>query len=109
MNSFRLLALATAAVVALTSYASAYDRRVRVHNDSGYDIHYLYMSNKGSKSWEEDVLGPNDILSTGRTVIVDVDDGSGYCVYDFKAVFEDGDTAEKFGVNVCEVSDFYFN
>lgn len=87
--------------------AFALDRHVVVENRTSYDIQELYASSVGSNSWEEDVLGRN-VLASGSSVRFNVDDGTGYCKYDFRAVFSDGDVVEKGGVNVCEVGTFTF-
>lgn len=100
-----------AILVALTalgvSDAAALDRRVRINNVSSYDIIEFYASNTGSKSWEEDILGKN-ILPAGNSVVINIDDGSGYCKYDFLAVFSDGTKAQSTDNNVCELVDFNF-
>lgn len=87
--------------------ASALDRRVRINNESSYDIVEFYASNTGSRSWEEDILGRN-ILPAGHSVVINIDDGTGYCKYDFLAVFEDGDEVVSADNNVCELSQFSF-
>lgn len=87
--------------------AAALDRRVRINNKSSYDIVEFYASNTGSRSWEEDILGRN-ILPSGNSVVINIDDGTGYCKYDFLAVFEDGDEVISSNNNVCELSDFNF-
>jgi hypothetical protein len=87
--------------------AAALDRRVRINNKSSYDIIEFYASNTGTRSWEEDILG-RDILPSGSSVVINIDDGSGYCKYDFLAVFEDGDEVVSNDNNVCELSDFNF-
>lgn len=98
----------TLAILALgVVQASALDRRVRINNRSSYDIVEFYASNTGSRSWEEDILGRN-ILPAGNSVVINIDDGSGYCKYDFLAVFEDGEEVVSADNNVCELSDFSF-
>ncbi|MHA6297231.1 hypothetical protein [Devosia sp. CAU 1758] len=87
--------------------ASALDRRVKINNVSSYDIYEFYASNTGADTWQEDILG-NDILPSGSSVMINIDDGSGYCKYDFKAVFEDGDEAISADNNVCELTEFNF-
>lgn len=87
--------------------ASALDRRVQINNTSSYDIVEFYASNTGTGTWEEDILGA-DILPAGGSVMVNVDDGSGYCKYDFLAVFDDGDEVISADNNVCELSQFNF-
>lgn len=100
-----VLALAITAIG--VADAAALDRRVRINNNSSYDIVEFYASNKGSRSWEEDILG-REILKAGGTVVINIDDGSGYCKYDFLAVFEDGDELVKYNNNVCELSTFNY-
>lgn len=100
-------ALAVAILAMGVVQATALDRRVRINNVSSYDIVEFYASNTGSRSWEEDILGRN-ILPAGSSVMINIDDGSGYCKYDFLAVFEDGDEVISADNNVCELSDFNF-
>lgn len=106
-TAWRASALAILAVATMASAASALDRRVRIHNESSYDIYEFYASNTGTSSWEEDILG-KDILPAGGSVTINIDDGSGYCKFDFLAVFEDGDEVVSPNNNVCELTDFSF-
>ena len=87
---------------------AAANRVVTIVNNTGYTIVEFYGSNKGSTSWEEDILG-YDVLGSHSSVNIDFDDGTGYCIFDFRAVFEDGDVLVKKGVNVCETPDFMYN
>lgn len=41
-------------------------------------------------------------------MVLNFDNAKGYCLFDFKAVFEDGDVLERGGVNVCEITDFTY-
>ena len=91
-----------------TREAAALDRRVQLVNNCRYTVMKFQASNRDSNSWEEDILGVR-ILSPGEAVIMNIDDGTGYCVYDFRATFEDGDVAEQRGINVCKVSTFTIN
>ncbi len=88
--------------------ALALDRRVRIVNNTGYTMVAFYGSNQGTDDWEEDILGA-DVLPSGSSVMIDFDDGTGYCVFDFKAVFEDGDELTDFGNNICELGTFTYN
>lgn len=100
-------AFALAILVLGATNANALDRRVRINNNTSYDIVEFYASNKGSRSWEEDILG-RSILPAGNTVVINIDDGSGYCKYDFLAVFEDGEELIKYDNNVCELTTFNY-
>jgi len=99
----------SAAVVAVSALsATAEDRRVEIVNNTGYTMVEFYGSNKGTNSWEEDILG-QDVLPSGYSVVVNFDDRSGYCKFDFRAVFDDGDEVIQNNVNVCEIGRFTFN
>ena len=90
-----------------TSQASAADRHVRIINKTSYTMVRFYASRSSTSDWEEDILG-DDVLRSGSSVRINIDDGTGACIYDFKAVFADGDTVIKKKVNVCEISTFTF-
>ncbi|AXX99143.1 hypothetical protein [Profundibacter amoris] len=104
--TYALLALSLLFTSATT--VSALDRRVRIVNETGYTIVRFYGSNKGSDSWEEDILG-SDVLPSGSSVNINFDDGSGYCKFDFKAVFDDGDVLVKKNINICKIGTFTYN
>lgn len=106
--SIRMTA-AAAVLLAVTSAPAAFaaDRTVTVNNRSSYQIQEFYASNVGTNDWEEDILGV-DVLAPGEAVDIDIDDGTGACRFDFRAVFVDGDEAVKKNVNVCEISEFDF-
>jgi hypothetical protein len=101
------VALAIALLAVGVSSVAALDRRVRINNNTSYDIYEFYASHRDASSWQEDILG-RDILRSGSSVVINIDDGTGYCVFDFRAVFEDGEVLEKFGNNVCEMSEFTY-
>ena len=95
------------AVFGAVDQAAAVDRRVKIINETTFDMVEFYGSNVGTDSWEEDLLG-DDILPAGSFFIVNFDDGSGYCMFDFLGVFEDGDEVIKRRVNVCQIGTFRF-
>jgi hypothetical protein len=83
--------------------AVAADRRVRIINDSNVTLNRFYASNAGRRSWEEDILG-RSVLPAGRSVMINIDDGTGACIFDFKAVLANGRTVESYGMNVCQIT-----
>jgi hypothetical protein len=88
--------------------AAALNRIVTIVNQTGYVMVEFYGSNKGTTSWEEDILG-YDVLGGYDSININFDDGTGYCVFDFKAVFSDGDEVVSKGINVCEIPTFTYN
>ena len=108
MSLFRTAAIATVLAASLATPSLALDRRVTIINNTGFTITNFYGSNKGTNSWEEDILGQST-LPSGSQVTINFNDGSGYCKFDFKAVFSDGDVLVQEDVNICEVGTFTFN
>jgi hypothetical protein len=87
--------------------AAAANRVVEVINATGITMVEFYASVSSTNSWEEDILGDEE-LEAGDSVDVNIDDGSGKCIYDFKGVFANGVEVVKQGVNVCRISTFTF-
>ena len=101
------LAIMVATTALTPGMASAEDRRVRVINETRHIIVRFYASNVNATSWEEDILG-QQVLKPGQSVVMNIDDGSGYCLYDFKAVFDDGDALERKRIDVCKISSYRY-
>lgn len=106
--------LAGAPAPALAASASASksapvqaDRRVRIINETAHTMMRFYASNVDRTSWEEDILGERT-LPSGQSVVINIDDGSGACLFDFKGVFDDGDEVTQSRINVCEIESFRF-
>jgi hypothetical protein len=83
--------------------ATAQDRRVRITNASNVTMNNFYASNTQRKNWEEDILG-NSVVAPGQSVMVNINDGSGACMFDFRAVMANGRKVESYGMNVCQIS-----
>jgi len=99
------LALVFLAATAVS--ASAMERRVQISNLTSYTIMEFYASNTGTSDWQEDILG-SEVLASGDSVMINIDDGSGYCKFDFLAVFDDGEQLVSADNNVCELDAFDF-
>ena len=80
-----------------------YNRRVRIHNQTGWTMLRFYASDSRKSDWEEDILG-DSVLNNGRSVTVNIDDGSGACVYDFRAEFTNGQVLTRMNINVCQIA-----
>ena len=111
---FKSLALVAAMAVGVsgcvetTTASSGYNRNVLIVNNTGYTIWRFYGSRTSTNSWEEDILG-SSILSSGSSVNIDFNDGTGACMFDMKAEFRDGSSMVRNNVNVCQVSSVTFN
>jgi len=107
MPARKRIALLAACLIVLAQSALALDRRVRIVNDSHVDIVDFFGVNVDSRDWHESLLG-DDILPAGGSIVLNFDDGSGYCRYRFRAVFVDGLDLERPSVNVCEVGTYRY-
>lgn len=85
----------------------SYNRDIRVHNQTGWTMTYVYAASSGTEAWGGDLLGAAT-LSPGDSVVVTVDDGSGACRYDLRAEFDNGEALRRSGINVCQIADYYF-
>jgi hypothetical protein len=94
--------------LALSSAATAQERIVTIVNQTSYDIVDFYAANRDDRNWGGTFLPGRDYLAPGYELDVNIDDGSGYCLFDFLAVFEDGVETRKNNVNACELDVFYF-
>ncbi|SEQ00194.1 hypothetical protein SAMN05428969_1488 [Devosia sp. YR412] len=107
IQSIAAITLAAAVFALTNSAAMALDRKVQINNQTSYTIVEFYASNTGTADWQEDILG-SEVLPSGSSAMVNIDDGSGYCKFDFLAVFEDGDSVVSADNNVCELATFNF-
>lgn len=109
MNIQSSLRIAVTAVTMLAAgQALAVDRHVRIHNDTGVTLYRFYSTNSNHPKWGKDVMG-SSTLPSGSSMRLNFDNAQGYCLFDFKAVFEDGTELVRQNVNVCEIGDYYYN
>lgn len=105
----RILLLSAIAVTALagTNTALAADRKVTIVNKTKTAMYGFYASRTATNDWEEDILGEG-VIMPGESMVINIDDGSGACKFDFKAEFEDGEDVVEANVDVCAISKFSF-
>ena len=100
--------LAAVALVGLAAApAGAQDRHVQIINETRHTIVEFYASNIGRNTWEEDILG-DDVLPVGQSININIDDGTDACLYDFKAVFDDGDELVRNRIDVCSIGTYRY-
>ena len=87
--------------------AQTLDRKVRIVNDSGHAIVGFYAVMIEKQEWPASLLGEGT-LPAGASVVLDFEDGSGFCRYRFRAVFDDGAELVRPSVNVCEVGTYRY-
>ncbi|MEL6573089.1 MAG: hypothetical protein AAFQ64_15600 [Pseudomonadota bacterium] len=80
--------------------AANLNRNVLVTNSSNKTLYSFYGSNVTRTTWEEDILGKT-VLAAGDSVMIDFDDGSSECRFDFRAIFTDGSEVIENNVDTC--------
>jgi hypothetical protein len=100
--------LVIAALLAATSLMPAFaDSRVRIHNNTGLTLYRFYSTNSGATKWGSDVMG-SSVLPSGRSMSLNFANSKGYCLFDFRAIFDNGVELTRANVNVCEIGDYYY-
>ena len=95
------------AAIILVQSRDGQNRRVRIHNQTGWTMTHFYASDSRVDDWQEDMLG-SSVLGAGSSITMNIDDGSGACLYDFKARFTNGQELTRMRINVCEIADYYY-
>jgi hypothetical protein len=79
-----------------------WDRRVLIINGTNTVVRAFNASNIKRKTWEEDMLGKR-VLQPGQSFTANIDDGTGACLFDFRAVLSNGRNVEMRKVDVCRI------
>ena len=97
-----VLLIAVFALSALAAHAQSGENRVvRVVNEASSPIYHLYVSNVDENNWGPDQLGLFESIDNDHYRTFNMDDGSGHCLFDIKAVLRDGRYAITRRLNVC--------
>ena len=92
---------------ALTSAAYAAPQDFTLTNNTGHVIMTLNVSPSDSNNWGPDILG-RDVLGDGEAAEVSFDRDEDDCVWDIRVTYDDGDTNDERGINLCETTDVTF-
>lgn len=92
-------------LLASTLHTSAGENRfIKINNRSEGIIRYIYAANVDSDVWGYDLLGAGNVIFPDRYMTVNIDDGTGHCHYNIKAVLWDRSEALWRDINVCTAS-----
>jgi hypothetical protein len=81
-----------------------HDRRVVVINTRASPMMRLYAARTTTSDWEENIL--SQPIVAGSRIVVNFDDGTGSCNFDFRAVFKDRQIVHTWSINVCVESEW---
>lgn len=92
----------SAALLAPAASAQTESIDFTLTNKTEHVLTALYISLPSTDEWEEDIFGA-DVLGSGESIDISIDDGLAECVYDIRADFSDGDSVQVAEVNFCEL------
>jgi hypothetical protein len=98
------MGFACLALLAVSSTANAQNRVVEIVNEASVPIYHLYVTNVGDPDWGQDQLGSFETIASYHYRVFNMDDGTGYCWFDVRAVLSDGRVAVRRSFNVCTES-----
>lgn len=82
-------AVAAIAALVISVFAQAKKHEFTLHNQTGVEIHQLYLSPHSSDDWQKDVLG-REPLPDGESVQINFDDRYKHEMWDLKVVDNKG-------------------
>ena len=97
-----VVALVASALLAPTAMAQTESIDFTLTNNTEHVLTALFISLPSTDEWEEDIFGA-DVLGSGDSMDISIDDGLAECVYDIRADFSDGDSVQVARVNFCEL------
>ncbi|HKP38252.1 MAG TPA: hypothetical protein VJT71_15440 [Pyrinomonadaceae bacterium] len=100
-----VLALSVVAMfVTATALARPGKQDFVLNNETGVEIHELYVSPVETDEWEEDVLGV-DTLPSGDSVKITFEDRDKHVHWDLKVVDSKGNSIEWHDLNLIEIAE----
>ena len=99
-----LVLAVTAGFVTATALAGNGKQDFILHNQTGVEIHALYVSPHSADDWQEDVLG-KDTLPAGETVRVTFNDRDQHAHWDLKVTDKNGNALEWYDLNLIEIEE----
>jgi hypothetical protein len=93
-----------ATLLAVTGFARAGKQDFILHNQTGVEVHEVYVSPVSSNDWQEDVLG-KETLANGESVKISFEDHEKHVHWDLKIVDGKGNSIEWHDLNLIEIAE----
>lgn len=72
-------------------------KTIKIKNTTNFDIDEIHISDPADHQWGADILDPNEVLTPGEVIEVEVDCGK----WDVLLVAPDKSKCEIYGINLC--------
>ena len=106
----RIAAIGFSVVSALAAAASpafADGREIQIINQTGFEIVEFFSAHKDEADWGDELLQGQAIGGYAEKLL-DLEDGSGYCLYSFRVIFDDGEELVSDDINICDLTMFTY-
>jgi hypothetical protein len=105
LSTIRALAvLALGSSFAAPAGADEYARWIDINNNSDRYVYSVRISDVGTDAWGPDLLGA-EMIEPGYYMRVEPRRHRGYCLFDVRVEYDDGQREFFWGVNLCESTD----
>ena len=104
LKSKLILAIAAIAALLISGFAQDGKREFTLRNQTGVEIHHLYLSPHSSGDWEEDVLG-RETLPDGEALQINFNDRDKHEMWDLKVVDSKGASITWEKLDLTKISD----
>ena len=101
MRKFAIAAALSFAAMATAAWAAQQD--FTIVNHTGQAIMTLNVSPTTQDTWGPDILGV-DVLAADESADITFDNSEDECMWDIRVTYEDGDTGDWRGINLCEIT-----
>ena len=78
-------------------------------NDTSADMIEFYASPSNVDNWEEDLFEGFVLSARGGEVEVTIEADGRSCIYDFLAIFSDGDEVDEQQIDICDISEYTYS
>ncbi len=95
------------ALVASIGPAFADGREMQIVNQTGFEIVEFFRAHKDAADWGEELL-MGEAIGGYAERLLDLEDGSGYCLYSFRVIFDDGEELISEDINICDLPTFTY-
>ena len=105
MKKLWIVGALLASALATAAYAAQQD--FTLTNHTGHVIMTLNVSPNDSNQWGPDILG-RDVLGDGEAAEISFDRNEDQCMWDIRVTYDDNDTNDLRGINLCETTEVEF-
>ena len=103
MKKMRMMGVLLLLMLSFSAVASAGAQDFTLVNQTGLDIHYVFVSPRSSSDWGSDIMG-RDVLPNGNSVQITFSPGTRAADWDIRVEYVNGDYEEWENFNLNSIS-----